>query len=91
MFTEENIERDMHKPLWIKLNKKGVEELTENIYHNQDNNNFKIIINKRTDDLKNAKSFWMRLTPRKISKSEAKELYNELTQKDINTLTKGKK
>ena len=33
----------------------------------------------------------MRLTPRKISKSEAKELYNELTQKDINTLTKGKK
>ena len=47
----------MHKPLWIKLNKKGVEELTENIYHNQDNNNFKIIINKRTDDLKNAKSF----------------------------------
>ena len=38
-------------------NKKKFEELTRNIYNNQDNNDFKIIINKRTYDLKNAKIF----------------------------------
>ena len=47
----------MQKPLWFELNKKEFEESTRNIYSNQDNNDFKIIINKRTYDLKNAKKF----------------------------------
>ena len=45
----------MQKPLWLELNKKEFEELTRNIYSNQDNNDFKIIINKRTYGLKNPK------------------------------------
>ena len=45
----------MQKPLWFEINKKEFEELTRNIYNNQDNNDFKIIINKRTYDLKSAK------------------------------------
>ena len=48
----------MQKPLWFEINKKEFEELTRDIYNNQDNNDFKIIINKRTYDLKNAKTFW---------------------------------
>ena len=43
------------------------------------------IINKKTYDLKNAKKNRMEVTTRKMTKSEAKEMYNELTQKDIDT------
>ena len=64
----------MQKALWFKINKKEFEELTGDIYNNQDNNNFKIIINKKTYDLKNAKKIWMEVITNKISKSEAKKL-----------------
>ena len=53
--TEENTERDLQKPLWLEINRKEFEELTSDIYNNQDSNDFKIIKNKRTYDLKKAK------------------------------------
>ena len=34
-------------------------------------------------DLKNAKTFWTKITKRKVSKNDAKKLYNKLIQKDI--------
>ena len=80
----------MQKPLWFETNWKEFEELTGEIYNNQDNNDFKITINKKTYDLENAKNFWTEVTARKTPKSEAKELYNELIQKDIDTLEKSK-
>ena len=43
------------KPLQFEINKKEFEELTGDIYNNQENSDFKIIRNKRTYDLKNAK------------------------------------
>ena len=73
----------MQKLLLFEINKK---ESTRDIYNNQDNNDFEIIINKRTYDLKNAKKFWTEVTTRKTTKNEAKKLYNELIQKDIDTL-----
>ena len=36
----------MQKPLWFKINKKEIDELTENIYNNQNNNGFKFTINR---------------------------------------------
>ena len=36
--------------------------------------------------MKNAKKIWMEVTTRNMTKSEAKEMYNALTQKDIDTL-----
>ena len=80
----------MQKPLWFEINKKEFEELTENIYNNQNNKDFKIIINKTPYDLKNAKKIWIEIITRTISKSEAKKLYNKLIQKDIDALTKEK-
>ena len=68
----------MQKPLWFEINKKEFEELTRDIYNNQDNNNFKIIINKKTYHVKNAKKFWTEETTPKTMKSEAKKLCNEL-------------
>ena len=49
------IQKEMQKPLWFKINEKKFEELTGDIYNNQDKNDFRIIRNKRTYDLKNAK------------------------------------
>ena len=47
--------REMQRPLWFEINKKEFEELAGSIYNNQGNNDFKIIISKRTYDLKNEK------------------------------------
>ena len=71
----------MQKPIWFQLNKKEFEELARDIYNNQDNDDFKIIINKENYNLKNAKKIWMEVTSSKINKSEAKTWYKELIQK----------
>ena len=76
--SKEKIKREMQKPLWIKINKKEFEELTGDIYNNQNNNDLKLTINKKTYDLKNAKIFWTEVTTRKIAENKAKELHNEL-------------
>ena len=73
----------MQKPLWFKINWKEFEELKGEIYNNQNNNDFKFTITRKTYDLKNAKIFWAEVTTHKITKNEAKKLYNELIQKDI--------
>ena len=79
------------KPLQFEINKKEFEELTGDIYNNQENNDFKIIINKRTYDLKNAKKNWMEVTTRKTTKSEARTLYDEkktlIQQKEKKVMT----
>ena len=80
----------MQKPLWIRINKKEFDELAGDVYNNQNSNNFKFIINKKTYDLKNAKIFWTKVTTDKITKDEAKELHNKLIQKDIDILEKSK-
>ena len=38
----------MQKPLWFEINQKEFKELSRDIYNNQDNNNFKIKINKKS-------------------------------------------
>ena len=89
LFSEkesEQTEEKMQKLLWFEINKPEFDKLTREIYDNQDNKDFKIMINKRTQDLKNAKEFWMEVSTHKISKSEAKNLYKELIRKDIDAL-----
>ena len=66
------------------------EELTSDIYDNQNNKDFKITINKKTYDLKNAKIFWTKVTASKISRNETKKLYNELIQQDTDALKREK-
>ena len=81
----------MHKPWWFKINKPEFEELTSNIYNNQNNKDFKITINKKTYDLKNAKKFWTKITKNEISRNDAKKVYKELIQKkDIDALEREK-
>ena len=80
----------MKKPLWFEINGKEFEKSTGGIYNNQENNYFKIIINKITYDLKKSITFQMGVTTGKITKSESKKLYNKLIQKDIDALTNKK-
>ena len=60
MFSQiksEQTEKKMQIPLWFRINKSEFDELKSNIYNNQNNKDFKITINKKTYDLKNAKKF----------------------------------
>ena len=54
----EQIEEKMQMSLLFRINKSEFDELTSGIYDNQNNKDFKITINKKTYDLKNAKTFW---------------------------------
>ena len=77
-------------PLWFRINKSDFDELKSDIYHNQNNKDFKITINKKTYDLKNEKKFWTKVATTKISRNDAKISYNELIQKDIDALEREK-
>ena len=80
----------MQIPLWFKINKPEFDKLTSDIYDNQNNKDFKITINKKTYDFKNASKFWTTITKSKLSKNGAKNLYKELIQKDIDALEREK-
>ena len=69
-YTEEKMEI----PLWFKINKSEFDNITSDIYDNQNNKDFKITINKKTYDLKNAKKFWAKMTKSEISRNEAKKI-----------------
>ena len=62
----EQTEEKMLIPLWFRINKSEFDELISNIYNNQNNKDFKITINKKTYDLKNAKK------KKKLNKSNYK-------------------
>ena len=51
-----DIKQPTHESLWFEINRKEFEELTGDIYNSQHNNDFKIIINKKTYDLKMQKN-----------------------------------
>ena len=80
----------MQIPLWFRINKWEFDEVTSHIYNNQNNKDFKITVNKKTYDFKNAKNFWTRVTTSKIFKNKEKKLYKELIQKDIDALKREK-
>ena len=48
----------MQIPLWFRINKSELDELTNNIHDNQNNKDFKITTQKKIYDLKNTKKFW---------------------------------
>ena len=74
----------------FEINKKEFEELTGDICNNQNNNYFETIINIKTYNLENTQKTYMEVTTCKTTKREAKKLYNELIQKDIDVLEREK-
>ena len=45
--NQSKLEDKIQIPLWFKINKPELDELTNNIYDNQNNKEFKITINKK--------------------------------------------
>ena len=97
LFSENESEQTKEKMqmplLWFRINKPELEKLTSDIYNNQntkDLKNTKNTINKNTFDLKNEKKFRAKVTTSKTSRNEAKKLYKELIQKDIDALERAK-
>ena len=70
----EQTEEKLQIPLWLRINKSEFDEITSDIYDNQNNKDFKITINRKTYDLKNARKFWKKITETKVSKKEAEKL-----------------
>ena len=97
LFSENESEQTKEKMqmplLWFRINKPELDKLTSDIYNNQntkDLKNTKNTINKNTFDLKNVKKFRAKVTTSKTSRNEAKKLYKELIQKDIDALEREK-
>ena len=86
----EQTEKKIQIPLWFRIHKSQFDELKSDIYDNQNNKDFKITINKKTYDLKNAKTFWTKITKSKVSKNKPEKLYKKLIQTDIDALEREK-
>ena len=86
--TETKYSDEIQKPLWIKLNKNDFDSLTEDVYNNLNNSEFKTTAGKRTYYLKNAKKLLLEITTKKISENEALKLYADLIRPEIATLKK---
>ena len=86
--TETKYSDEIQKPLWIKLNKNDFDSLTEDVYNNLNNSEFKTTAGKRAYYLKNAKKLLLEITTKKISENEALKLYADLIRPEIATLKK---
>ena len=74
---------EIQKPLWIKSNKNNFDSLTEDIYNNLNNSEFKATVDGKAYDLRNAKKFLLEITTKKIRENEARELCNNLVKSGI--------
>ena len=81
---------EIQKPLWVKLNKNDFNSLTQDVYNNLNNDEFKTTVDKKVYDLKNAKKFLVKITTQKISEKGALKLYSDLIAPDITALEKSK-
>ena len=87
--TKKNLMK-LKKPLWIKLNKNDFNLLIQDVYNNLNNDKFKTTIDKKENDLKNAKKFLVKITTQKLSEKEALKLYSDLIISNIAALEKPK-
>ena len=61
-WTEEKTQREIQKPSWAEINENDFELLTQDVYDNLNNDEFKTTTSKKTCDLKNAKKFLVKIT-----------------------------
>ena len=82
---------EMSKPLCIDLSGKDFDWLIKDVNDNLDNKNYKTKVGNIDYNLKNAKKGLSKIGgTKKISKSEALKLHNDLIKPDVDVLTNGK-
>ena len=78
------------KPLWINLSREDFDLLINYVADNLDNKNYKTNVDGRPYGLENAKEFLLEIGTNKISKDEARNLYNSLIKPDVDASEKSK-
>ena len=68
------------------MNKNDFDLLRQDVYNNLNNSKFKIIVERKVYDLRNAKRILLETTTKKISEKEAFKMYSDLIIPDIAAL-----
>ena len=79
---------EIPKSLMIKVTRKDFISLIIDVANNLDNEDCKTTVGGSTYDLKNSETFLLEIINKKISKNEARKLYNNLIKPDIDALIK---
>ena len=75
---------------WIKLSRNDLLSLVKDIVNNLDNKNYQTMISNDRYDLTNAEKFLLEIVTKKISKNEARNLYENLIESKVIELTRAK-
>ena len=70
------------------MSRKDFESLIKDFVDNLNSNKFKTSVDRKAYDLRNAKTFLVKITTQKISEKEALELYSDLIAADITVFEK---
>ena len=73
----------IQKTLWVKLNRNNFDSLLQDVYNNQNNDEFKTVVEKKPYDLKNAKKFLLKIITQKVTEKDALKLNSDLITPDI--------
>ena len=77
---------EISKQLWIQIPRNDFISLIKYVFDNLDNKDFQTTVNKRKYDLKNAKTYLLKIIIKEISRNEALEVYNSLIKPDVDML-----
>ena len=88
--TETKKPNEIHMPWWVEINRNDFESLIQDVDNNLNNNEFKTTVDKEDYDLKNTKTFLVKISTQKIREKEARELYSDLITPDIIVFKKAK-
>ena len=78
------------KPLWIKLSRKDFLSSVKDVVNNLENKNYQTMIRNNRYDLTNVEQFLLETITKKISKNEARKLYENLIDPKVIELTRAK-
>ena len=78
------------KPVWIKLSRNDFLSLVKDVVNNLENKNYQTIISNNRYDLTNVKRFLLEIVTKKISKNEARKLYENFTEPKVIELSRAK-
>ena len=78
------------KPLWIKLSRNDFLLLVKDIVNNLDNKNYQTMISNNRYDLTNVEQFLLEIVTKKISKNEARKLYENFIEPKVIELSRAK-
>ena len=78
------------KPLWINLFRNYFLSLIKDVVNNLDNKSYQTVISNNRYGLTNVEQFLLEIVTKKISKNEARKLYENLIEPKVIEITRAK-